>query len=690
MLNRSLLTTLLLALACAPAAAASPHAHSAAQQRAEASLQEAQQLLDGRGVRTGHELTLVLRELSTRLRHLRGDDRRQAVALLSRPTDADAPSDERYTVPEAAPLCDANFCIHRVDSTADAATPAQAALALVEANAARVFANVGLGWRDPPNDGNEQVDIYLKELGDQNLFGFASTDPGQDQQSQHSYLVIDDDFDPAQYGGADALESLRITLAHEYTHVLQYGYDVLADGWHYESSAVWMEQRMYPAIKDWLRFVNDGSRGGGWRSLTELPLTYWEPNQDSPGALDPRAAKVYGDAVWNHFLSAKYGAAGDALQRATWENSRGIDRPSTAAYDTAISDAGGPGISSDFGEFSAAVAEWRALDSPFPTAADLPDVERRSNLIVNGAGIATVMDHLTFALYDVPPAAGPIRLAASFPEGVSAAIALVARSGSIDGGSATTELLQLPNGGAGGVTIDDPAAIYDSGGRITAVLVNSDASHGQWSEDLGDWEWTRDDQLVTARVSSDTGGPTVTGLRPSRGATRVSTGRAVSATFSEPVSRRQTRTRSSCAGPAGARFAARSSTRAAHVPPRSRRRSRFPTRPTTRCISPARSSTRARTAWRRPIGPSPRCGAARVRRFAASGLGRATPTGSASAPYCVRTATWSAGGRAGCGPGPRAACASPAERRAPPSSSSRWPTPRGTRSAWRARSGWAR
>jgi hypothetical protein len=297
-----------------------------------------------------------------------------------------------------------------------------------------------------------------------------------------------------------------------------------------------MEQRLYPAIKDWLRYVNDGSRGGGWRSLTELPLTYFEPNPDGEGALDPRTAKVYGDVVWNQFLSEKYGAAGDALQLDTWELSHGIDRPSTAAFDTAIRTAGGPGISSDFGEFSAAVAEWKALDSRFPTPADLPDVERRSELAADGAGISTSMDHLSFALYDVPPTGGPIRLAAAFPEGTSAAIALVARSGAIDGGDVTTELLQLPNGGAGGVTIDDSEAVYASGGRITAVLVNSDVSHGDWTEARGDWEWTRDEQLVMARVTSDTGGPRVTGLLPARGAKRVSTRRAVSVTFSEPVS----------------------------------------------------------------------------------------------------------------------------------------------------------
>ena len=91
--------------------------------------------------------------------------------------------------------------------------------------------------------------------------------------------MIDNDFDPAQYGGAHALESLRVTLAHEYAHVLQYGYDVLADGWHYESSAVWMEQRIYPEITDWLRFLEDRPSGAGWRSLTELSLTYFEPTR---------------------------------------------------------------------------------------------------------------------------------------------------------------------------------------------------------------------------------------------------------------------------------------------------------------------------------------------------------------------------------------------------------------------------
>ena len=506
MLKRIAHTTLLLVLACAPAAGAAPRAHTAAEQRAEASLEQAQQLLDGHGVHTGREVTPALHNLATRIRHLRGDDHEQAVALLSRPTDADAPADEAYTMPELPPLCDANFCVHSVGSGPDAPSTGMAALVLAEADAVRNFENGTLDWRAAPDDGDGRIDIYLKELGDQRLFGFAATDPGQNALAQYSYLVIDNDFDPAQFGGADALESMRVTLAHEYSHVLQYGYDVLADPWHYESTAVWMEQRMYPAITDWLRFVNDRSSGSGWRSLTELPLTYFEPYPDSPGALDPRTAKPYGDVVWNDFLSSRYGAAGDALIRATWERSYGLDYASTDAYNSAIRAAGGAGFSHDFVDFAAAAAEWHVPGSPFP--AGLPEVERRGDLDRDGGPLSLGMDHLSFAYYDVPATDGPLRLAASFPHGTSAAIALVAREGSDDGGTVTTELRRLPDGGAGSVTIDDPSSFYASGGRITAVLVNSDASHGAlWSERLGDWHWRADGNPVTARVTSDTRDP---------------------------------------------------------------------------------------------------------------------------------------------------------------------------------------
>jgi hypothetical protein len=537
-----LLAAACFAIAAGPASAAAPRAQAAAQKHAEAALEEADELREGNGVRTGRELTDALRELAVGLRHLRGEERERAAALLARPTDNDPDADPTEQYAAGARVfseCSQNFCVHWVQQGEDLSTLAQARLVLAEAEVVREFENGTLGWQNPLSDaalkrGREdpRVDIYLKELGAENLFGWAATDPGQNTQAQYSYLVLDNDFDPVQYGGVPALDSLRVTLAHEYGHVLQYGYDVLADGWHYESSAVWLEHRMYPAIDDWLRFVHDGRNGAGWASLTELPLTAFDHPDDQP-----RNAKPYGSVVFNYFLDSRYGTVGDAVQRRAWEVSDGTVRPSTGAYDRAIRDAGGPGVSSDFAAFSAAVAEWRLPQAGFPFAGVLPDVERVGSLPIDGPAAAPRMDHMSFALYDVPDtSAARIRLSASLPAGTRGALAFVARRGSASGGQVTTRLAELPTGGAGSVTLDNPHAYIEGGGRVTAVLVNADATHGpKFDVQRGDWVWSRDRQAVTAAVTTDLNRPAVVAQTPGRDARRVGTAKPVRVSFSKDV-----------------------------------------------------------------------------------------------------------------------------------------------------------
>jgi hypothetical protein len=290
-----------------------------------------------------------------------------------------------------------------------------------------------------------------------------------------------------------------------------------------------MEHRYDVALDDWLRFVYDGASGPGWRSLTELPLTAFDAPVDRE-----RNAKPYGSAVWNHFLSSRYGADGDELQRAAWEVSKGYELPSTRSYDTAIRDTGGEGLSPDFAAFSAATAEWRIPDQGFALASQLPEVERRGTLTTDGAGVAPRMDHLTFALYDVPDtSAARIRLAARFPAGTYGAVALVGREGDGTTGAVTTKLATLPNGGSGGVTLDDPHSFIASGGRITAVLVNADASQRGYGQ--SDWLWSRDNQAVAAAVTSDLSGPGVTSRTPGPGARRVNPAAQVRVTFSQNV-----------------------------------------------------------------------------------------------------------------------------------------------------------
>ncbi|HYH57609.1 MAG TPA: Ig-like domain-containing protein [Thermoleophilaceae bacterium] len=512
MLRFVLPAALVLASLAGPVHAESPRAQAAAQVRAEAALEEVLDLRRGEGVRTGRELTEALRDLTLGFRHLRGEERARAAQQLDRPEVG------------GTRICADDFCVHGT-----AGGVLTTALVLAEAQAVHDFHTGTLGWREPPADdagGDDRVDIYLDDVGKDLLFGYAQSDGGGGQ-SQSSFLVIDDDYSADDFGTAiSAMDALRVTLAHEYAHVLQYGYDVTADGWHYESSATWIEELMYPTLEDWLRYVRDGSRGPGWANLTEVPLTASDDQRDQP-----RNAKPYGTAIWNHFLGTRYG---DELLRTTWELSDGLSRPSTHAYNSAIQDAGGRGISSEFAQFAAAVTEWQLPNAGFPDADELPDVERRAQIAVDGAGVTPKLDHMTFALYDVPATDAPqIRFAASFPLNTRGAIALVAREGPADAGQVTTELVELPAGGTAGVTLDSPQDYFASGGRVTAVLVNADIRHNGFVGD--DWSWGRDRIRVPASLTTDLTGPAVAKRSPAPDATRVGNRRAVKVTFDGPV-----------------------------------------------------------------------------------------------------------------------------------------------------------
>ena len=79
-----------------------------------------------------------------------------------------------------------------------------------------------------------------------------------------------------------------MTLAHEYNHILQFGYDAFQDAWFAESTATWMEDQVYNGIDDYLRYVRR------WVKRWDTPLT-------------TSSIKEYGSAVWNQWLAHRYG-----------------------------------------------------------------------------------------------------------------------------------------------------------------------------------------------------------------------------------------------------------------------------------------------------------------------------------------------------------------------------------------------
>ena len=401
------------------------------------------------------DVTLALRDLAVALPELRGAQHREAVGILSRPTDR---SDRDYFGKEAAasPVCNPNFCVHWTDKGRNAPESQEFINEVALSTAySYVVENDTLGWQRPRSDGTKgarngvggqgQVDVYIVDLGKQ-LYGYAAPDPGQKGSRRYAYLVLDNDY---RGFPSSPLDSLRVTVAHEYNHILQFNYDTYEDVWLFEDSATWMEEQVYPDINDYLNYLPAFARG------SQTPMT-------------GRDIKIYSEAVWNHWLTARYGPQ---VIRQVWESSQAGVNPkhmAIAAYSKAIATNGGGSFAPEFGTFAAATAEWKA-NPAFPDHAVYPNMRRRGTL--GRKPDKTTLDNTSFRLVKVRTKGDrPVTLKVRASRGTTSTIALVGREGAVDTGTVTTAIKQLPRGGRGAVTLRDPGRFA----RVTAVIVNSD------------------------------------------------------------------------------------------------------------------------------------------------------------------------------------------------------------------------
>ena len=400
------------------------------------------------------DATVVLRDLAVALPQLDRAQRRQGRALLARPTDPGRESFGREA--DASPVCDANFCVHWSANRQNA--PASQGFindVIASTNLTYAVENGTLGWKPPRSDGSRgrrngrggegQVDVYITNLS-KRLYGYAAPDPGQNGTRRFAYLVLDNNYVGFP---SPPIDSLRVTVAHEYNHILQFNYDTFEDKWMFESTATWAEQQVYPDINDYLNYLPAFARG------SESPLT-------------GRDIKIYAEAVWNHWLGARFGQ--ESVRDAWAASADGVKPPhhATSAYTASIRAHGGGSFSSEFGAFAAATAEWRS-DPSFPDASTYPDMRRKGTLGRKAQRVT--LDNTSYRLVNVRSnGTAPISLRVKAPHRVASTIALVGRAGPVESGTVTTRIRQLPKGGRGAVVLDDPGAYH----RITAVIVNGD------------------------------------------------------------------------------------------------------------------------------------------------------------------------------------------------------------------------
>jgi hypothetical protein len=151
-----------------------------------------------------------------------------------------------------------NFRIHYTLEGADATTEefAQIAAEYLEETLA---AQLEMGWALPPSE--DLLLVYLSNSlaeteESEGVLGFATTlEPAVDnpnteiieERARAGILVIDNDFE----GAENALALLRATAAHEFNHVVQFGYDSEEPmSWYLEATATWMETVVAPEDQD--------------------------------------------------------------------------------------------------------------------------------------------------------------------------------------------------------------------------------------------------------------------------------------------------------------------------------------------------------------------------------------------------------------------------------------------------------
>ena len=160
-----------------------------------------------------------------------------------------------------------------------------------------------LGYNPPPSDnglgGGDEYDVYVIDLGrgggcglSDPLYGCAF--PGTSGATTYSHLEIDNNFTDPSYEQTRGLDALRVTIAHEFHHAIQFGYYADMDGcWWQESTSTWMEEVAYPHIDDYLQYLNH-FLGKPYRALNS-------------GACN--SSRIYGSALFSHFLDQRYGPA---------------------------------------------------------------------------------------------------------------------------------------------------------------------------------------------------------------------------------------------------------------------------------------------------------------------------------------------------------------------------------------------
>jgi hypothetical protein len=163
------------------------------------------------------------------------------------------------------------------------------------------------GFLMPPSDGgvggDSRYDVYFESMI---YYGYAQAEvPGPAPWNDYtSYLVLHRSFlgfPPNSDPEGDQYGAMKATIAHEFHHSIQFGYDPFESGWFMELDATYTEDVVFPLTHDNFNYLNAYFVSPAMSLMTE--------NQ----------SHEYSSFIWGKFLDQKFNPS---LMRAVWEGGR--------------------------------------------------------------------------------------------------------------------------------------------------------------------------------------------------------------------------------------------------------------------------------------------------------------------------------------------------------------------------------
>ncbi len=173
--------------------------------------------------------------------------------------------------------------------------------------------HLSLGFLEPPSDnglgGDDKYDVYFEDMG---FYGYALPEAAgaRPWNDSYSHLVLNNDFigfpandDPE----GDILGAAKVTVAHEYHHAIQFGYDATEPSWFMELDATYIEDIVFDQTNDNYNYLN---------LFTDSPAK----------SLMENSFHMYASFIWGLYLAQNFDTS---LMLAAWEGARFTDVFST-------------------------------------------------------------------------------------------------------------------------------------------------------------------------------------------------------------------------------------------------------------------------------------------------------------------------------------------------------------------------